>query len=176
MKTALRGQGEQGDDVAAAREAACYFAARHAINGSPIQLDPNPSNDEAGDIVAGWIDPIESVGGPLEFPTAEQPEVNTLRVTARLGRNVADEVTAWFGSLVGMKSFDIGARAQATIDRRVAGFRPAPGVKVPVVPLVADYAAWMTAVEKEAVRRERRVRRRSDDGRRNRRKRRHRRD
>src|SRR5688572_14664967 len=81
---ALRGRSEPGDDVASARDAACRFAARHSVNGRPIELDPNPSNDEAGDIVAGWIDPIESVGGPLDLPTAEHSEANTLRVTARL--------------------------------------------------------------------------------------------
>jgi hypothetical protein len=32
---------------------------------------------------------------------------------------------------------------QATVDSRVVGFRPERGVKVPVVPLAAEYEAWI---------------------------------
>lgn len=32
---------------------------------------------------------------------------------------------------------------QATLDQRVVGFRPERGVKVPVVPLIAEYEAWL---------------------------------
>jgi len=142
----LYGAPTQTDDVWSAREAARLYASRNTIEGRPLVLDTNLKNDPQGDLVVGWYDPAGPVDRPLQLPTGPGPhEVNTLRVTARMGRNVADRVTLWFGGLVGLTSFDIAAQAQASVDRRIVGFKPEPGVKVPLVPLVADYAAWCAA-------------------------------
>lgn len=147
----LYGAPTQADDVWSAREAARLYAARNAVDGRPLKLDANLKNDPQGDLVVGWIDPTGPVGRHLQIPTGPGPhEVNTLRVTARMGRNVADRVTLWFGGLVGVSSFDIAAQAQASVDRRVVGFKPEPGVNVPLMPLVADAAAWHDAVKQPA--------------------------
>jgi hypothetical protein len=147
----LYGAPTQADDVWSAREAARFYAARNIVEGLPLQLDANLKNDPKGDLVVGWIDPAGPVGQLLQLPTDSHPlEVNTVRVTARMGRNVADRVTLWFGGLVGLSSFDIAAQAQASIDRRIVGFKPEPGVKVPLVPLVADYEDWCTAATVKA--------------------------
>lgn len=138
-------------NVVRARQAARFFASRNRVGGAPIVLDANVSNDPRGDIVAGWINPAGPVDQPIHLPTAEQPmEINTLRVTARLKGNTLDRATLWLGGMLGTKSLDIAAQAQATIDRRIAGFRPEPGVRAPVAPLVADYAAWIAEMTKPA--------------------------
>lgn len=147
----LYGAPTQVDDIWSAREAARLFAARNSVDGHPLRLDANLKNDPQGDLVVGWIDPAGPVGQLLQIPAGSGPhEVNTLRVTARMGRNVADRVTLWFGGLVGVTSFDIAAQAQASIDRRVAGFKPEPGIRVPLMPLIADYAAWNEAARQPA--------------------------
>jgi hypothetical protein len=139
----LAGNPDQRDDVLMAREAARLYGRINPVDGRPIVLDPNKSNDPRGDVIACTVDPFGPVGQPPLLPALETEPVNTLRVTARLERNSFDRVSLWFGSMAGMPSADVAASAQATLDRRVAGFRPEPGVNVPVVPLVAEYEEWI---------------------------------
>jgi hypothetical protein len=146
----LNGLPGQTDDVLAAREAARLFASRNTLDGKPIVLDRNLINKPDGDVVVGWMEPAGPVGQFLQISATEPFEANTVRVTMHLGRNVADRLTLWLGGMIGVKSFDIGARAQATIDRRICGFRPRPGVRVPLIPLVAEYSGWIAEATKSA--------------------------
>jgi hypothetical protein len=139
----LVGYPDQRDDVLTAREAARIYGRYNGVDGRPIVLDPNPSNDPRGDVVVCTVDPLGPAGQPPVLPALETEPVNTVRVTARMQRNSFDRVSLWFGKLAGMASADVAAAAQATLDRRVAGFKPEPGVNVPVVPMVADYDDWI---------------------------------
>lgn len=139
------GVADQRDDVLAAREAARLTALRNFVDGRPVDLNPNIDNAPLGDIVVGSIEPLKAAGQPLALPfDAKQAQgLNTVRVTARMKMNTYNKVTLFCGSLLGVLSTDAAASAQATLDRRVAGFRPEPGVKVPCVPLAAEYESWM---------------------------------
>ena len=147
----LTGYPDLGDDVLMAREAARLFGRMNPVNGTPVTLDPNKANDPTGDVVACRYDPLGPVNGLRTMPTAAEPMVNSLRVTSRLERNAYDRLTLWFAGLTGLTTVDVGCAAQATLDRRVAGFRPEPGVRVPVVPLAAEYTAWMRLATLRAV-------------------------
>jgi hypothetical protein len=147
----LVGFPDQRDDVLMAREAARLYGRSNPVDGRPIVLDPNKSNDPGGDMIVCSVDPLGPVGQPPVLPMLETQPVNTLRVNARMGRNSFDRVSLWFGKLAGLSSVDVAASAQATLDRRVAGFRPEPGVTVPVVPMVADYDDWVRLAAVEAV-------------------------
>lgn len=141
----LAGATDQSDDVAAARDAARRMALANFVDGRPVELNPNPDNAPLGDIVVGSIEPLTAVGQPLALPydVRQAQGMNTVRVTARLKLNTYNKVTLFCGALLGVLSSDVASSAQATLDRRVAGFRPEPGVKVPVVPLCAEYDSWM---------------------------------
>jgi hypothetical protein len=147
----LVGYPDQRDDVLSAREAARIYGRFNPVDGRPIVLDPNQSNDPRGDVIACTVDPFGPVDAPPVLPAVDAELVNTIRVTARLGRNSFDTVSLWFGKLAGLPSVDVAATAQATLERRVAGFRPEPGVCVPVVPMIADYDDWFRLAESPAV-------------------------
>lgn len=146
----LYGRQDAAEAGLMAREAARFFASRNTVDGHPIQLDRNVANDPEGDVVVGWVDPTGPVGQVVQTTSATELEPNTVRVTMHIGKNVADEMTLWLGAMVGVKSFDVGARAKATIDRRVSGFRPRPGVRVPLAPFVAEYETWIAEAQKAA--------------------------
>lgn len=128
------------DDLLTARWAACGFAQLNPVDGGFIRLDPNEKNAPLGDVVLGYVDPQGPVGQPIELD--EKYGVNTVRVTARMSRNAANKVSLWFGNFVGLTTVDVAVSAQASIDQRIVGFRPEPGVKAPVMPLIADYESW----------------------------------
>lgn len=139
------GVADQRDDVLKAREVARHTAERNFVDGRPVVLNPNVDNAPLGDIVVGSIEPLKASGQPLALPhdVKQAQGLNTVRVTARLKLNTYNKVTLFCGALLGVLSTDAAASAQATLDRRVAGFRPEPGVKVPCVPLAAEYESWM---------------------------------
>lgn len=139
------GVADQRDDVLMAREAARRTAERNFVDGRMVVLNPNVDNAPLGDIVVGSIEPLKAAGQPMALPfdVKHAQGLNTVRVTARMKMNTYNKVTLFCGALLGVLSTDAAASAQATLDRRVAGFRPEPGVKVPCVPLAAEYESWM---------------------------------
>lgn len=145
---ALYGRPDSRDDQMSARIAACDFGQLNPVDGKRVQLDPNADNKPTGDIVLGHVDPLGPVGQPIEVATLTSTNnVNTVRITARMSRNVSNRVTLWMGSLVGLTSTDVAVSAQASLDHRVIGFRAEPGVKAPLVPLIAELNAWLEQAE-----------------------------
>jgi len=149
----LYGYPDKRDDVLMAREAARLLGRANRVDGRVVVLDPNPKNLPLGDVVVGTVDPLGPVGLPLGLPVdPEKPQaVNTVRVSATLNDNVFNRISLWLGKLTGVLTADTAASAQATLDTRIAGFKPERGVKVPVVPLAAEYEAWMKQAEAEPV-------------------------
>ena len=149
----LYGYPDKRDDVLMAREAARLLGRANRVDGRVVVLDPNPKNLPLGDVVVGTVDPLGPVGLPLGLPVdPEKPQaVNTVRVSATLNDNVFNRVSLWLGKLTGVLTADTAATAQATLDTRIAGFKPERGVKAPVVPLAAEYGAWLKQAEAEPV-------------------------
>ncbi|MCE9607113.1 MAG: hypothetical protein K8U03_19690 [Planctomycetia bacterium] len=141
----LAGYPDQRDDILAARESARQTARSNSVDGRVVELASNLDNAPLGDIVVGSIEPLALAGQAIALPLdiKQAKGLNTVRVVARLKLNTYNKVTLFLGALTGMLSSDAASSAQATLDRRIAGFRPEPGVKVPVMPLVADYDSWM---------------------------------
>lgn len=141
----LAGEDDQRDDIAAARETARKAALANFVDGRPVDLNLNPDNTPLGDIVVGSIDPLMPVGRPIALPldVHQAQGLNTVRVTARMKLNTYNKVTLFCGALLGVLSTDAASNAQATLDRRIAGFRPESGVRVPVVPVCVEYESWM---------------------------------
>ena len=141
----LAGQEDQRDDIVAARETARKTALANFVDGRPVDLNLNSDNAPLGDIVVGSIDPLKPAGRPIALPfdVHQAQGLNTVRVTARMKLNTYNKVTLFCGALLGVLSTDAASSAQATLDRRIAGFRPEPNVRVPVVPVCVEYDSWI---------------------------------
>lgn len=136
------------DDALAARMATCGFAEVNPVDGGFLRFDRNEKNLPLGDVVLGYVDPAAPIGQPIELD--ERYGVNTVRITARMSRNSANRLSLWFGNFVGLTNIDVAVSAQASIDQRVIGFRPEPGVRAPVAPLVAEYESWLKQAQAAA--------------------------
>lgn len=122
------------DDVRRARRAAVAYAAANVAAAVPVECDANFENDPAGDVVVGWVDEPRSVQSPL-LPWDGSGTVNTLQVRLHRTAERGNPVALWFTSILGLSQADVEARGQASIDRRVFGFRPTREDNVPLVPL-----------------------------------------
>lgn len=144
-ETEIVGEPEIRDDILMAREAARLAGLRNFVDGREFRLDPNNRNEPGGHVVVGSVDPLGPVGMPLGIPPDNDNPgaVNTLRVTGRLSQSTFNRISLWLGGLTGVTTADPACSVQATLDQRVAGFCPEQGVKVPVVPLIAEYDAWL---------------------------------
>ncbi|MGC3969135.1 MAG: Tad domain-containing protein [Pirellulales bacterium] len=142
---AFVGNPDTRDDVLMARETARLAGLRNRVDGREFRLDPNHQNAPTGDMVVGTRDPLAPVGTVLGIPadSSNPGDVNTLRITGRVSANIYNRVSLALGGLTGVTSADPAVTVSATVDQRVVGFQPEPGVKVPVMPLVAEYESWI---------------------------------
>ena len=97
------------------------------------------------DIVAGWCDDPISPGSPFEPWIGEGP-VNAISVRGVFRRTAGQAIFVWFGNMFGVVDAEPAARAVASMDQRVRGFRPVKFVTVPMVPLLISTAEkWPSA-------------------------------
>jgi hypothetical protein len=149
----LFGQADSRDDVLMAREMARLTGLRNRVDGREFRLDPNHGNAPKGDVVVGTLDPLAPAGTVLGIPTnpTAPGDVNTVRVSGRVSRNIYNTISLAIGGLTGVTTADPAVAVQATLDQRVVGFRPEPGVKAPILPLVAEYEAWIKQSTAEVI-------------------------
>ncbi|HEX4589222.1 MAG TPA: pilus assembly protein TadG-related protein [Gemmataceae bacterium] len=120
-RNALKGAPSQSAVVAAARTTAQLFSGKNTGGGVSLQLDANGSNDPAGDIVVGRINNPTNLSDPLD--TTPSKKFNS--VQARVRRNPAQNgsLKLFFGSVLGRGTQDLAARATATYEDAISGFR-----------------------------------------------------
>jgi Flp pilus assembly protein TadG len=120
-----------------ALQAARAFAAMNTTAGRPTDLVVDLDAGESPDVRIGRSDPVGGLGRSLDEASAESDSVH---VTARRSGWRNNPLGLLLGSVLGVTSADVEARAQATLDDRIIGFAPVGSVAAPVVPLaiVAD--------------------------------------
>jgi hypothetical protein len=123
-----------------ARADAVAYAANNLVLGQPLPLDPNPTNDPAGDLVFGFVDLLQGTGfiaaGDVSDPTNPNVlAVNAVRVVARRTRARGNPAGLRLGQWLSTPSADVVAAATALLDRDVIGFRSTAGQSLPVVPI-----------------------------------------
>jgi hypothetical protein len=123
-----------------ARAEAVAYAASNLVLGQPLFLDPNLTNDPAGDLVFGFVDLAGGTGflaaGDVSDPTNPNVlAVNAVHVVARRTRARGNPAGLRLGQWLGMPSADVLAAATAVLDRDVIGFRATTGQPLPVVPI-----------------------------------------
>jgi hypothetical protein len=135
--------------IALARSEAQAYAARNLVLGHPLRLQlPAHATDNPpdGDVVFAFLgeprgvspsDRVLRVADLDGFLDGQPflPLVNTVRVNARRTRSHDAAVRLWGGVFTGCESADVVARATATVDRDVIGFRPICGQPVPLMPI-----------------------------------------
>ncbi|MBS0210490.1 MAG: hypothetical protein JSS27_16220 [Planctomycetes bacterium] len=144
------GGSDRSQAILNARQAALSIATFHHGAGQRIALLDNPKNLPTGDVVAGLIAEPTQVGAPMQ-PWQGTGDVNTIRIVAHRNHGRGNPLGVRLGQMAGVMTADVSAHAQATIDRRVYGFRPKGVATCPVMPLVVDRSAWNMATSNQSV-------------------------
>jgi Flp pilus assembly protein TadG len=124
-------------DRHSALEAAHEFAAMNTTAGRPTQLVVDLDAGESPDVRIGRS--VRAAGPARSFDEASN-ELDSVHVTARRSGPRNNPLGLLLGSVLGVRSAEVEAHAEATLDDRVIGFAPVGSVAAPVVPLaiVAD--------------------------------------
>ena len=123
-----------------ARQNCQQYAGLNLVQGQGMYLDPNPTNDEDGDIVVGTLTYPRSKEFILpNLMTSLDPNwlnINTVRVTGRRSaQHPNGPVQLHNGLLLSRSPNDVEAVSTATLDRFVIGFRPMGRQPLPLCPL-----------------------------------------
>ena len=111
-----------------ARSAALRIARENRIAGAAVMLDPA----EDGDVRVGRLVRNDS-GRTVFLETSHEP--TSVVVNAAHNRERNNPVGRLFDGWSATRGADVAARAEATVDNRVVGFRPLDGQPVPALPL-----------------------------------------
>jgi hypothetical protein len=114
--------------ISDARSAALRIARENRIAGEPVMLDPAAD----GDVRIGRL--IRNDAGKTVFlETSHKP--TSVVVNAAHNRERNNPVVRFFDGWSSSRGADVAARAEATVDNHVVGFRPLDGQPVPALPL-----------------------------------------
>lgn len=131
--------------MTAARAAAQKFAAKNYGGGVSLSLPDNANNTSTGDIVCGYLATPTTYGQAM---TVSQPGVgpypNSVQVTVRRDSIQNGSLGLFFAPYLGMKSFDLTAKATATYEGGVTGFAiDTPGYSTcKLLPFALDINTW----------------------------------
>lgn len=159
-------QRQQGDDtsdraleaaqrrVSEAQRQAVEFAAQNTVAGQQLTLVADPTNPPEGDVVVGWAPEPNSLESEF-LPWQGGPFLNAVQVRANRTARRGQPLSLWAGKLLGLGSVDALGFAQATLDQRVLGVRPARDINVPMGPLVVEGqgsdASWYAQLGQPAI-------------------------
>lgn len=125
-----------------ARESAAQMAGlNHVLRKGP-EVELNAANSESGDIVLGRLERIDDRSEPLA--TAVEPLLfNSVSVLVRRDQVRNGPVPFFFGQIFGFKTKDMSARAVATAQDRIAGFRVTSSTgNAQILPFAVHVDAW----------------------------------
>lgn len=125
-------------DVGRAR--AVRFAALNPVQGRPLVLGANPTNDRNGDIVFGRVaTPLSRTFIAAENVTDPNnlflTRLNAVIVHVKRTRAGGNPLRTLVGFGLALRSADVQVVAAATLDQDVYGFRPVGGRPVPLAPI-----------------------------------------
>lgn len=115
--------------VANARRRAKLVAARNLVAGRPLELNVGPD----GDVRLGRLHVLPGTSLPRFLESTSQP--NTAVILARQVKQRNNPVALLLNGVSPSDTTDVLVTAEATIDNRISGLRPLPGLTAPVWPL-----------------------------------------
>lgn len=125
----LRDDADPEQRFESARKVAARVGVRNRVAGAPVVLNTSPH----GDVRIGRVVVRESTGHTVFMETSHRP--TTVVVTAKRTRRRHNPVALLFRDVAGQSAGDVAARAEASIDPHVIGFRPFDGAPAPALPL-----------------------------------------
>ncbi|HJT76163.1 MAG TPA: pilus assembly protein TadG-related protein [Gemmataceae bacterium] len=131
--------------MSAARTAAQKFAAKNYGGGVSLTLPDNANNASTGDIVCGYLATPTTY---TQTMTYSQPGVgpypNSVQVTVRRDSLQNGSLGLFFAPYLGMRSFNLTARATATYEGGINGFAiDTPGYSTcKLLPFALDVNTW----------------------------------
>ncbi len=139
-------QGSSSADAASlARSAAVQYALLNGVTNHAMIVDPNASNDAAGDVVFGYIADFNQAASPLQMGTPSL--YNAARVTMHKNSSENGEVPFFFARLFGLTGQVLTATATAGIVRDIQGFQaPSDGSNLGILPFALDEQTWNTLI------------------------------
>lgn len=137
QREALRGQPL---DPAPVRSEAVRFARLNSAGGVRLALDENASNSLAGEIVCGHIANPSDFLSPLRN---DNPAFNSVQVRVQRTKVRNGPLELFFSPILGTKSVELEARATATYEGGITGFRvDSNAVTAPLLPFALEVDSW----------------------------------
>jgi hypothetical protein len=144
----LLGSPDQTDDIISCRDFAETFAAHNKAAHKSLLLDRNEANYTSGGIVVGYI------ANPLDLSSLFQvegvSEYNSVRVEASLTNALNGPLELLLGAVTGLETIEVRARATATIDDRICGFKIKGQERLDMLPFSLDQDYWNQCLQEYA--------------------------
>jgi Flp pilus assembly protein TadG len=140
----LKGSPNQSAAVANARAAAQAFSSKNAGGGVALLVDGNSSNDTGGDLVCGRIANPRDLTSTIDTTASKY---NSVQARVRRSSAKNGSLQLFFGPVLGKSTQDLSAKATATYEDGIRGFR-IPGNSLgtsKLVPFTLDVHIWTNA-------------------------------
>jgi Flp pilus assembly protein TadG len=138
---ALTGASNMSGEITSARTKAVQYAAANPVCLAVPSVDPNPSNDTAGDVVIGYLSNPSDRSQSLDFSNLNQ--ANAVQVTVQRTTDENGEVKLFFARIFGSNSHSVRATATAAMMNSFGGFEtPANGSNLQILPFAIDQQTW----------------------------------
>ncbi|MBI3838036.1 MAG: hypothetical protein HY288_08895 [Planctomycetia bacterium] len=139
--TSLQGAPDLSAEITKARTMAVQYAAANPVCRSIPVVDPNPSNNTAGDVVVGYLSNPSDRTQAMNFSDPNQ--ANAVQVKVQRTSTENGEVRLFFAPIFGSNSHSVQAIATAAMVNSFSGFRaPADGTNLMVLPFAMDKPTW----------------------------------
>ena len=136
---------DQSNEIPLSRDAARSYIQYQTVVNRAIDIDRNDANAITGDIVVGYIQ------NPLDHSSSLQTvgvsRYNSVQVTAKLTGGMNGPLALFVGGFTGVNHVEVGKRATATLDDRIAGFSLSEGEILPMLPFTAYEGSWASATD-----------------------------
>lgn len=148
LATDARIKAEQGstsawtEAMATARTKASAYASKNIVHREA------PVVDASGDVQVGRLVNPDNLSEQLSFPTPNT-SYNTVHVTVHRDGTRNGPIGLLFGRVFGLESTNMNARAAATLDDRVVGFKTTPQhTNTGLLPIALHIDAWRQLLAK----------------------------
>lgn len=141
----IKGQSNQSDDIASARDFAETFAGENTAARKTLLLDRNDANEADGGVVVGYIENPLDLNSQMQ--TANVSQYNSVEVRTTLTHELNGPLALLMGGLTGVDELEMSAKATATVDDRISGFMPSSSENLMMLPFAAYEGSWNSATD-----------------------------
>ena len=127
-------------DIAARYTAYEYVTRNHVLGDGPT-VSLNVLNRDGGDIVLGTLSDLSNYHEPLS--TVNPDDYNSVRVRVRRDRERNGPIGLFFARIMGVYTANVGAKATATFEDGVTGFKVTPNTSnADLMPFALNIDVW----------------------------------